>query len=47
LLIDSTTELLEQEQDLQLIYNFIPAKRDSYIKEKLKSNLMDLQSKER
>ena len=47
LLIDSTTELLNQEQDLQLIYNFIPAKRDSYIKEKLKSNLMDLPSKER
>jgi hypothetical protein len=47
LLVDSTTELLEQEQDLQLIYNFIPAKRDSYIKEKLKSNLRNLPSKDK
>jgi hypothetical protein len=38
---------LEQEKDLQLIFNFIPAKRDNYIKEKLQKILHKLPVKER
>ena len=47
LLVDATPNLLEQEKDLQLIFNFIPAKRDNYIKEKLQKILHNLPVKER
>lgn len=34
-LVDSIPELLAQDKDLQLIFNFIPAQRDHFIKEKI------------
>lgn len=35
MLVDAIPELLKQHQDLQLIFNFIPAQRDTYIKRKI------------
>lgn len=47
LLINSVPELLNQEKELQIIFNFIPANRDSYIKGSLQNILHKLPVKER
>jgi len=47
LLVDALPSLLEKEKDLHMIFNFIPAKRDDYIKEKLQNILRKLPSKEK
>ena len=47
LLVDSIPELLAQEKDLQLIFNFIPANRDVYIRDRIRDILSELPAKER
>jgi hypothetical protein len=46
-LVGALPSLLEKEKDLHMIFNFIPAKRDDYIKEKLQNILRKLPSKEK
>ena len=41
-LVEAIPELLEQDPELQLIFNLIPAQRDTYIKEKIQTFLADL-----
>ena len=44
LLVDSIPDLLKQNKNLQLIFNFIPAQRDFYIKKRIQ-NIMNSLSK--
>lgn len=41
-LVEAIPELLEQDSELQLIFNLIPAQRDAFIKEKIQTFLADL-----
>ena len=47
LLVDAIPEILQQEPDAQLIFNFIPAKRGRLIKEKIQGIIAELPSKEK
>lgn len=41
-LVEAIPEILASDEEIQLIFNFIPAQRDSFIKEKIQTFLTDL-----
>lgn len=41
-LVEAIPEILASDQKIQLIFNFIPAQRDAFIKEKIQTFLTDL-----